>query len=244
MGPCLAPAGGPVHRGAVRATLLGPLISGFSVHNKQGEQPVRGSGDDDHAKPDIPTLLIVIGASAGGLDALTRLLDRLPPSLQATVVIATHRPPDSPGNRLAEILRRYSGVRVDEPEDGESLDCATLLVGAPSEFVTIEGDRVSIDAMHERAMRMRRIDALFESAAEFAGPNSVGVVLSGTLWDGTAGLRAISDAGGYCLIQDPDDAQFPDMPMNAIRRVEPTRIGTAEQLAKCIVEIASERRCI
>ena len=244
MGSCLAPAGRSVYRHADRATLFGRVSSESRVDSEQGEQTMAGPENDGDPRPEIPNLLIVIGASAGGLDALTRLLDRLPPTLQATVVIATHRPPDSPGNRLAEILRRHSGVRVNEPEDGDALSCATLVVGAPSEFVTIRGDRLGIDAMHERAMRMQRIDALFESAADHAGPNSVGVILSGTLWDGTAGLQAISEAGGHCLIQDPDDAQFAGMPLSAMRCVDADRIGTAEQLAKCIVEIASERRCI
>lgn len=207
-------------------------------HERTSSVPVAGK------EPQHPNLLIVIGASAGGLDPLSRLLDCLPQTLQATVIVATHRPPSSPGNRLAKILRRYSDVWVSEPEDGQALSCATLLVGAPSEFITVRGDRVSVDVIHEQAMRMRRIDALFVSAAEHAGANAIGVILSGTLWDGTAGLQAISDAGGYCLVQDPDDAQFADMPLSAMRQVEATRIGTAEALADCIIDIAAGRQCV
>ena len=80
---------------------------------------------------------------------------------------------------------------------GQKLDCATLLVGAPSEFIVVRGRRVRVSALQDRTMRLTRIDALFETVAEAAGPNAVGVVLSGMLWDGVSGLQAIQAAAAW-----------------------------------------------
>lgn len=193
---------------------------------------------------EIDNLVIAIGASAGGLQPMIELLERLPQDLQATVIIATHRPPDAGENRLASILRRYTALHLSEPEDGQKLDCATLLVGAPSEFIVVRGRRVRISALHDRAMRLSRIDALFETVADAAGPNAIGVVLSGMLWDGVAGLQAIQAAGGRCLVQHPMSAEYTDMPRNALRAVEPDFVGDAVQLADELLRIARDRRCV
>lgn len=193
---------------------------------------------------DIDNLVIAIGASAGGLPPMIDLLERLPEDLQATVIIATHRPPDARENRLAKILRRYTQLHLSEPADGQKLDCATLLVGAPSEYIVVRGRQVRVSALHDRAMRLTRIDALFETVAEAAGPNAIGVVLSGMLWDGVAGLQAIQAAGGRCLIQHPMSAEYTDMPRNALNAVDPDFVGDAIQLAEELTRIARDRRCI
>ena len=190
-----------------------------------------------------PNLLIVIGASAGGLDPLIKLLERLPDDLQATVLVATHRPPDATENVLASVLSRYADLHIEEPQDGDALHCATILIGAPNEVITIDGAEVGIAQLTRRSMRLQRIDALFASAAEAAGPNAVGVVLSGLLWDGVAGLEEIEAAGGRCLIQDPLDASYASMPQHALRAVHADRVGTAEELAAAIIDIAAGRQC-
>ena len=192
----------------------------------------------------VENLVVAIGASAGGLDPLIRILDRLPTDIQATLLVATHRPPDASENRLAQILRRHTPVHLSEPTDGQTLHCATLFVGAPAEFIVVKGNRIRISELLDRAMRLSRIDALFETVAEAAGENAVGVVLSGMLWDGVEGLKKIQQAGGHCLIQHPMDAEYKDMPVNALRAVKADFVGEADALADELTRIAAGRRCI
>jgi two-component system chemotaxis response regulator CheB len=91
--------------------------------------------------------------------------------------------------------------------------------------------------------RIQRIDELFLSAARHARHNAVGIILSGTLWDGVEGLRAIHDAGGKCIVQDPGEAAVEDMPRNALKSVDVDFVGTTDEIASLLVELAAGRSC-
>lgn len=159
------------------------------------------------------------------------------------MVVATHRDPTAEVNSLAEIFKQNTRLSVREPVEGESLHCTTLYIGHPSKSLLIEGQEAHLDDVAGHIERLQRIDELFRSAARSAGANAVGVILSGTLWDGVAGLKAIHEAGGKCIVQDPEDAAFDDMPRKALEQVDVDYVGTDDEIASILVELAAGRNC-
>lgn len=194
-------------------------------------------------KTNFPNLLVVVGASAGGVKPIQRIISQLPKTFQGTMVVATHRDPTAEVNSLAEIFKQNTRLSVREPVEGESLHCTTLYIGHPSKSLLIEGQEAHLDDVAGHIERLQRIDELFRSAARSAGANAVGVILSGTLWDGVAGLKAIHEAGGKCIVQDPEDAAFDDMPRKALEQVDVDYVGTDDEIASILVELAAGRNC-
>ena len=191
---------------------------------------------------DYTNLLIVIGSSAGGLDPIRTIVENLPEDFQATVMVVNHRTPGHP-NILKEILSELSSIKVTEPVEGEKLRCTTVYVGKPESLVEVEGSRLSVFPDWEQFRRMQNIDDLFLSAAQSAGENAVGVILSGALWDGIRGLQEISNQGGICIAQDPKEALFQSMPELADEKVDLDFIGSAEEIAQRLVKLAEGRQC-
>ncbi|AMV31499.1 Chemotaxis response regulator protein-glutamate methylesterase [Pirellula sp. SH-Sr6A] len=195
---------------------------------------------------DIPhfndRLLVAIGASAGGLREIVTIVESLPTWFAGTLVVATHRDPRSP-NILAEILAKRASIRVDEPTDEAQLECTTIYVGKANERVEVDQEEFSVETDSSSYARLHRIDDLFTSVAKSAGKDAVGVILSGMLSDGVEGLKAINDAGGYCIVQSPADADFPSMPTNALSHVDVDFVGTAQEIASFIMEISLGRNC-
>lgn len=194
-------------------------------------------------KPDYPNLLILIGASAGGLPVISEIIGELPETFQAAIVVATHRNPAKSENSLAKVLESNTQLRVEEPHQGEHIDCTTIYVGHPRDAVEVEGRNLQLHGIESHWDRIHRIDELFQSAADSAGPNACGVLLSGVLRDGVNGLKAIHDAGGICIVQHPDDAQFSDMPSTALQEVPVQFVGTGTEIARHLIEIAEGRVC-
>lgn len=192
---------------------------------------------------DYPNLLIAVGASAGGFKEVLKLVDCLPEDIQASLVIAMHRDPARP-NMLADILRARCNIEVCEPDDDQPIECATVYVGSPKDRVEVEKDGTfDLQVDSSRFARLARIDDLFSSVAKTAGGNAVGVVLSGMLWDGVAGLRAIKEGGGTCIVQDPEEAQYQSMPVNALKEVAVDFVGTTEEISSQIQKLAAGREC-
>lgn len=192
---------------------------------------------------DHPNLLIAIGASAGGLKEIVKIVELLPDWFPGSLLIATHRTPDV-RNTLVEFLGDRARVEVSEASDDGKLDCATIYIGSPNSVVEVDADgRFDVRFDVSRYARMHRIDDLFVSVAKTAGRNAVGVVLSGMLWDGTAGMQAIKEAGGRCIVQDPADADCDSMPLNVLRAVEVDFIGSTEEIASQIMEMGCGRSC-
>ncbi|QDT11558.1 chemotaxis protein CheB [Planctomycetes bacterium K23_9] len=187
-------------------------------------------------------LVVAIGASAGGFQEICLIVEQLPTQFAGTLLIATHRQPDKP-NTLATILGHLARVEVDEPVDEECMECTTIYVGAPNERVEVEGEEFDVEDDRSRHARIHRIDDLFKSVAESAGKNAVGIILSGMLEDGKEGLRAIHKAGGFCMVQDPGDADFRSMPDNALDAVPIAFVGTTQAISSKLMEISIGRRC-
>jgi chemotaxis response regulator CheB len=183
------------------------------------------SGSMD-AKRDI----VVIGASSGGVDALTRLVAGLPPNLPAAVHVVQHTGPGAPG-LLGQILDRVGPLPVRMAVDGEPFAFGEIRVAPPDHHLLLTTDGVRLDRGPIENRVRPAIDVLFRSAAIALGSRVIGVVLTGNLSDGAAGLRAIKQCGGISLVQAPEDALYPDMPRNAIRNDHPDAVLPLEALA-------------
>jgi two-component system, chemotaxis family, protein-glutamate methylesterase/glutaminase len=161
---------------------------------------------------------IVIGASAGGVQALTKLVADLPANLPAAVFIVLHVPANSP-SLLPGILARDAKLQVDHATDDEPIQRGRVYVAPPDQHLLIEAGHVKLVHGPKENLHRPSIDALFRSAARWAGPRVIGVVLTGARDDGTAGMRAIKLRGGITIVQDPTEAPFPSMPMSVMQEI-------------------------
>lgn len=158
---------------------------------------------------------IVVGASAGGVEALSRLVSDLPEDLPAAVFIVLHVGPHWT-TALPRILARQTKLPLDHARDGERIEPGRVYIACPDHHLLVGEGRVRVTAGPKENGHRPSVDALFGTAAARYGRRVVGVVLSGTGDDGTAGLRAIHEQGGVAVVQDPDDALFPGMPESAL----------------------------
>lgn len=185
--------------------------------------------------------IVVIGSSAGGVDALARLCAALPPDLPAAVVIAQHL---SPAGRsvLPVLLDRAGPMSAVSPRDGDELEHGRIYVGAPDHHILVRDGRLLMRRGPFENRTRPAVNALFRSAAVAYGGRVIGVVLTGLLDDGTDGLIAIKAAGGLSVVQDPEDAEWPSMPRNALKRDHVDHIvplaGMAGLLARLVREEA------
>ncbi|HET8782066.1 MAG TPA: chemotaxis protein CheB [Pyrinomonadaceae bacterium] len=162
---------------------------------------------------------IVIGASAGGVQALSTLVSDLPAELPAAVFIVLHIPSDAP-SLLPTILARDTGLSVAHAQDNEPIQRGRVYVAPPDMHLLLEQHHIKLVHGPKENFHRPSIDALFRSAARWAGPRTIGVILTGGRADGTAGMRAIKQRGGITVVQDPSEAMFPSMPMSVIQRIK------------------------
>ena len=183
--------------------------------------------------------LVVIGASAGGLDPLREILGALPETFAAPVCVVVHTAPTSPGV-MNEILSRAGDLPVGWAEDGERLRPGRVYLAPRDHHLLVEPGVLRL-GHGPREHRFRpAIDPLFRSAAQVYGPGAIGVVLSGHLDDGVSGLGVIKQLGGIAIVQDPDDAQVPSMPLAAVREVAVDHIVPAADIAPLLVRTIAE----
>jgi two-component system chemotaxis response regulator CheB len=161
--------------------------------------------------------IIVIGSSAGGVEALQRLCAALPADLPAAVFIAQHLSP-SARSVLPQLLDKVGPLRALSPVDGQAIEPGHIYVGAPDHHMLIRPGKVLMRRGPYENRTRPAANALFRSAAIHCGGRVTGVVLTGLLDDGTDGLIAIKAAGGLSIVQHPDDAEWPSMPRNALKR--------------------------
>lgn len=184
---------------------------------------------------------IVIGASAGGVDALSTLLPALKAQATAPVFIVLHLPREKP-SLLADIFAAKCALPVREAQDKEPIAPGTIYFAAPDYHLLIDrGHRLtpslalSIDGLVN--FSRPAIDVLFESAADVYGECLLGIVLTGGNHDGAAGLAAVQQCGGQTIVQDPADAQLSFMPEAALQRITPTAVMPLARLAELFASL-------
>jgi len=180
--------------------------------------------------------LIVIGASAGGVEALTYLAGQLPADLPAAVLVVVHVANTSPG-LLPRILSRAGPLRALPAVDGAPIVPGYIHVAPPGRHMVVHGGTVRLAAWPRVNHPRPAIDLLFRSARA-CGPRVVGVVLTGYLDDRTAGLTAIKRAGGVAVVQDPADALIDHMPASALRHVDVDHVVALPEIAPLLARLA------
>jgi two-component system, chemotaxis family, protein-glutamate methylesterase/glutaminase len=186
-----------------------------------------------------PVEAILIGASAGGLDALRRVLPVLPGSFPAPVMVVQHLH-SSQDEFLAGFFDRLCALRVKEAEDKEPLSPGCIYLGPPNYHLLVEKDRtlsLSTDAKVNHARPS--IDVLFKSAADTYGPGAVAIVLTGTNRDGAAGLASIRSQGGTAIVQTPGTAEHPMMPQAALDTAGADYVLPVEAIGPLLVRLVT-----
>lgn len=183
--------------------------------------------------------IVIIGSSAGGLPALMEIVASLPPNFPAAVLIVQHIPPYSVSN-LHQILNRLGSLPAAIAKDGELIEPGKIYVAAPDHHLLVENGKIGVKRGPKENRFRPSVDALFRSAAYTYGSRVIGIVLSGVLDDGTSGLWSVKRLGGLTMIQQPEDALFPQMPINARDQVEVDHSIPAGQMAALLAQLTSE----
>ncbi|SDI76153.1 two-component system, chemotaxis family, response regulator CheB [Pseudomonas flavescens] len=182
---------------------------------------------------------VVIGASAGGVEALLTLFEGLPANYGLPLVVVLHLP-DGRDSLLPDLFARRLALRVKEAQDKEALQPGTLYFSAPGYHLCIESDRrFSYSRDEPRHYSRPSIDYLFESAADTYGANVMGVLLTGANQDGAAGLNTIKQRGGVTVVQDPQEAQVPTMPEAALALHRPDYLLSLRGILALLAELDS-----
>jgi two-component system chemotaxis response regulator CheB len=180
--------------------------------------------------------IIVIGASVGGLDALRTIVGGLPKEFPASVFVVLHTSPEAPGV-LADILNRAGNLPATNAVDRERIRPGRIYVAPPDHHLIVEPNRIRLTRGPKENRFRPAVDPLFRSAAQVYGPRVVGVVLTGYLDDGTAGLWAVKRLGGTAIVQDPLEALAPSMPASAMRQVKVDYCLPIAEIAQQLVRL-------
>ena len=182
--------------------------------------------------------IIVIGASAGGVEALKVLVGELSATLPASIFIVMHTSPYSP-SILPEILSRSGALPASHAVDGERIHRSNIYVAPPNHHLLLEPEIVRVTQGPKENHARPAIDPLFRSAALAYGSRVIGVILTGGLDDGSSGLWTVKKLGGIAIVQDPQDAVIPSMPQSAMRQVKVDYCFPIRKIATLLVQLTS-----
>jgi two-component system chemotaxis response regulator CheB len=182
---------------------------------------------------------VVIGASAGAVEALSQLLPPLPGDYKLPIMVVVHLPPDKK-SVLAELFQPKCALRITEAEHTQPIEPGTVYF-APSDYHLLVEQNGTLSLSSEEPVYFSRpsIDVLFETAAEAYGPGLIGVVLTGANEDGARGLKAVVDAGGLALVQRPQEAFAGAMPQAALAACPQAKAMNLARLAQYLQELAA-----
>ena len=188
------------------------------------------------AATDVAHDIVVVGASAGGVEALRRMIAVLPDKFPASMFVVLHLPANA-HSALPQILERAGPLPVHHATDGEEPMPGVVYVAPPNAHLLLHVERIAL--LHGPTENGHRpaIDPLFRSAAAAYGPRVIGVILSGALDDGAAGLLAVSRAGGLTMVQSPEEALYSSMPLSALDAVPVDVVGPVEELGERLADL-------
>jgi two-component system chemotaxis response regulator CheB len=180
--------------------------------------------------------IIVIGGSAGALGPLVQIAAALPEDFPAAVFVVIHTPADSPG-LLPIIVGKSCALKVRHAAHGDPIVPGRLYVAPPDRHLLLATDHMKVLRGPRENRSRPSIDPLFRTAARMFGPRVIGVVLSGVLNDGTYGLMAVKQGGGVAIVQDPEEADYPDMPASVIGDVDVDHVLPAIEIANLLNQL-------
>jgi len=183
---------------------------------------------------------IVIGTSAGGVEALTRILPSIPATLAAAILIVVHVPRERP-SLLGEIFRAKCKLHVDEAVDKADIKPGTIYFAPPDYHMLVDrGPQIALSVDDVVQFSRPSIDVLFESAADIYGARLLGVLLTGGNEDGAAGMAYIAQCGGSTILQDPAEAIAAAMPEGALKVMKPTHVLRLDDIRNLLMALATK----
>ncbi|ANH98350.1 chemotaxis protein CheB [Pseudomonas koreensis] len=187
---------------------------------------------------DLPRVeAIVVGASAGGVEALLSLLGPLREGYVLPIIVVLHLPEER-RSHLAEVFSRRLMLPVEEATDKQDIMPGTVYFATPGYHLSVEQDRSLSLSLEDRVHHSRpSIDYLFESAADAYGESLAAVLLTGANHDGARGLKQVKQRGGLTIVQDPDDAQVATMPLAALKLQQPDHVLPIHGIGRLLVEL-------
>jgi len=183
--------------------------------------------------------ILAIGTSAGGFEALRHLAAKLPADLPTAVLVVIHLS-DQFHSGLDAILAEVGPLGASFASDNETLRRGHIFIAPPASHLLFDGDHLRLGHGPRENGARPAIDPLFRSVAMCCGARAVGAVLTGTLGDGAAGLEALHRCGGITVVQDPDDAAYPEMPANALRLLRPNHVASLRDMPVLLARLARE----
>jgi len=182
--------------------------------------------------------IIVIGASAGGIEPLSKLVGGLAPGIRAALFVVVHIPSDA-NSALPQMLTRLGTLPALHPSNGEPLKRGRIYVAPPDRHLVVERARVGVNVGPKENRRRPSIDLLFRTAARSYGARVIGILLSGLSDDGSAGLATISARGGVTIVQDPAEARFAQMSRNAMELIKVDHCVGADAMGPLLMSLVS-----
>lgn len=183
--------------------------------------------------------IIVVGGSAGGVVALKDFVKSLPRELKGSVFIVLHVPAYAESN-LPSILSKAGDREVIHPHDGDEIEQGMIYVAPSDHHLLVESNKIMVKKGPKENRFRPSIDALFRSAAYAFGPRVIGVILSGLLDDGTSGLWTVKQQGGLAIIQEPEDAEYPQMPQSVLEYVDVDHVIPASLMGALLEGLIGE----
>jgi two-component system, chemotaxis family, protein-glutamate methylesterase/glutaminase len=181
--------------------------------------------------------VLAVGTSAGGVQALLFLAENFSRDFPAAVLVTIHLPSYS-RSTLDGMLGQAGPLSASFAVEGERLKKGHIYIAPPDRHLLLDGDRLSLGSGPRENNARPAIDPMFRSAAVCCGPRAVGVVLTGTLGDGASGLWALNQCGGLTIVQDPQDAAFPEMPLSALNRAKPDHVVRLADMPALVESLA------
>ena len=188
------------------------------------------------------TRIIVIGTSAGGLDALIRLVSQLQEDFPVPVLVVQHISADATGNILLNALNKVGKLKCEHAINETKLKPGHLYLAPPDHHLMVDdGGKVLVTKGAQENKSRPAIDPLFRSAGVEYGNKTIGILLTGYLDDGTSGMKVIQRCGGICIVQDPADAQYPDMPKNALNQIDVDYILPISEMGSVLYKLIAKK---
>jgi two-component system chemotaxis response regulator CheB len=188
-----------------------------------------------------PGYYITIGASAGGLNAATELISQLTEDMNVAVFVCLHLSKVGLGNFLIHRLQKYTPYKCKLATHGDKIEANTIYLAPPDEHLLINEDEIILGSGPAENRWRPSIDVLFRSAAAHHGEKVIGIILTGYLNDGTSGMLAIKRSGGCCIVQDPNEAEYPDMPLSVLESMEADYCVSLNKMGETIQQVINTR---
>jgi len=180
--------------------------------------------------------IVAVGASAGGLNAISEIVSQLPKDINASIFVVLHLSKAAMSEILLSRIQKNSTLPCKIAEDKEAIRKGEIYIAAPDTHLLVKEEIVIIGQGPPENRFRPSIDVLFRSAAVSHGEKVIGIVLTGFLNDGTIGMSAIKQSGGYCIVQDPNEAEYPDMPLSVLESIEVDHVVRLRKMGEVILE--------